>query len=69
MDREPRAGERVFWQSHGGVARGKVVRKLTSRTTIGAHTVAASSEHPEFLVETDEGKRAAHRKEALSAEG
>jgi hypothetical protein len=34
--------------------------------TIKGHKVAASAEKPEFLVETDEGKQAAHRAEALT---
>ena len=44
---------------------GKVVRKLTSPMTIKGHKVAASKDNPEYLVETDEGKRAAHKPDAL----
>lgn len=60
-----RKGTRVSWKSHGGTAEGKVVRKLTEPTTIKSHKVMASKDNPEFLVETDEGKRAAHKVEAL----
>jgi len=60
-----RKGTRVSWNSHGGTAEGKVVRKLTEPTTIKGHKAMASKENPEFLVETDEGKRAAHKAEAL----
>ena len=60
-----KSGQRVKWSSHGGEAEGKVVRKLTKPTTIKGHKVAASKENPEFLVETDDGKRAAHKAEAL----
>ena len=59
-------GDRVKWNSHGGTAEGKVVKKLTSPTKIKGHKVAASRDHPEYLVETDEGKQAAHKAEALT---
>lgn len=65
MDKDPRPGDKVTWNSHGGEAHGKVVRKLTHPTTIKGHKVAASADNPEFLVETDEGKRAAHKAAAL----
>jgi hypothetical protein len=60
-----KAGDAVEWNSHGGTARGKVKKKLTSRTTIKGHQVAASPDNPEFLVETDKGGQAAHKAEAL----
>ena len=60
-----KAGDAVEWNSHGGIARGKVKKKLTSRTTIKGHQVAASPENPEYLVETDKGGLAAHKPEAL----
>jgi len=58
-------GDKVSWKSHGGTAHGKVVKKLTSPTKIKSHKVAASSHNPEYLVETSEGKQAAHKPEAL----
>ena len=60
-----RAGAKVSWSSHGGTARGKVVKKLTSETDIKGHHVAASKDNPEYLVETEDGKRAAHKPSAL----
>ena len=60
-----RKGDKVSWKSHGGTAEGKVVRKVTAPMTIKGHKVAATKENPEFLVETDAGKRAAHKAEAL----
>jgi len=36
-----------------------------SPTRIKDHKVAASKDNPEFIVETDEGKRAAHKAGAL----
>jgi hypothetical protein len=65
MKREPERGEKVSWNSHGGEAHGKVVRKITHATTIKSHTVAASKDNPEFIVETGDGKRAAHKASAL----
>lgn len=66
MAKRLHVGERVSWKSHGGKAEGKVVKKLTGPATIKGHRVAASKDNPEFLVETDEGKRAAHKAEALT---
>jgi len=61
-------GDRVTWKSAGGTAQGKVVKKLTSSMMIKGHKVAASKDNPEYLVETDEGKQAAHKAEALKKE-
>ena len=60
-----KAGTKVSWSSHGGTAKGKVVKKLTSPTDIKGHHVAASKDNPEYLVETEDGKRAAHKPGAL----
>ena len=60
-----KAGDKVSWKSHGGEAHGKVVKKITSPTKIKSHKVAASKDNPEYIVETDEGKRAAHKPDAL----
>lgn len=61
-------GDTVSWKSHGGEAHGKVVRKQTEPTQIKGHKVAASPDKPQFIVETNEGKRAAHKAEALTKE-
>ena len=61
----PKTGEDVSWKSHGGEAHGKVVKKLTTPTKIKGHKVAASKINPEFLVETEDGKQAAHKAAAL----
>jgi hypothetical protein len=66
MAKQLKAGDRVSWSSHGGTAHGKVVRKVTSGMKIKGHKVAASKDNPEYLVETDEGKQAAHKAEALT---
>jgi hypothetical protein len=66
MAKELKPGDRVTWKSHGGTAEGKVVRKLISPTRIKGHKVAASTDNPEYLVETGEGKQAAHKPDALT---
>ena len=66
MAKQLKSGDQVSWRSHGGEAHGKVVKKVTSPMTIKGHRVAASKDNPEYLVETDEGKRAAHKAEALT---
>ena len=59
-------GDRVKWNSHGGQAHGKVVKKQTEPTQIKGHKVAASKDNPQLIVETDDGKRAAHKPAALT---
>ena len=66
MAEDLKAGDKVSWKSNGGEAHGKVVRKQTSETQIKGHKVAASEDNPQYIVETDEGKRAAHKAEALT---
>jgi hypothetical protein len=61
-----KTGDKVSWKSHGGTAHGKVVKKQTSPTDIKGHHVAASKDNPEYIVETNEGKRAAHKPGALT---
>ena len=65
MAKSVKVGDKVSWDSSGGHSTGKVVRKLTEPMTIKGHKVAASKDNPEYLVETDEGKRAAHKPGAL----
>ncbi len=63
-----KSGDKVSWKSHGGIAHGKVVKKQTSPTDIKGHHVAASKDNPQLIVETHEGKRAAHKAGALTKE-
>jgi hypothetical protein len=60
-----KSGDQVKWNSHGGTAEGKVVKKVTSETSIKGHKVKASKDDPQFIVETDGGKKAAHKPGAL----
>ncbi len=68
MPEDFKKGDKVKWKSHGGDAHGVVEKKQTSRTTIKGHTVAASPENPQFIVKTAEGKKAAHKADALTKE-
>jgi hypothetical protein len=65
MTDEPKNGQKVKWNSHGGEAHGKIVKKVTSPMMIKTHKVAASKDNPEFIVETESGSRAAHKAGAL----
>lgn len=68
MAKALKTGDAVSWKSHGGEAHGKVVRKITTPMRIKTHKVAASQDNPEYIVETEDGKRAAHKAEALTKE-
>jgi hypothetical protein len=68
MSEEFKKGDKVKWRSHGGDAHGVVEKKQTSRTAIKGHSVAASPENPQFIVKTAEGKKAAHKADALTKE-
>ena len=61
-----KAGDTVKWEHSQGTTEGKVVRKLTKPTSIKGHKVAASTDNPEYLVESEKtGARAAHKPDAL----
>ena len=63
---EFKKGDRVSWDTSQGRTTGTIVKKLTEPMEIDGHHVAASSENPEYLVETEESKkRAAHKPGAL----
>jgi Hypervirulence associated proteins TUDOR domain len=63
---DPKAGDRVSWKSGGGTAHGKVVKKQTTPTKIKTHKVKASKDEPQFIVENNEGRKAAHKAGALN---
>lgn len=65
-DKRFKPGDAVRWDHSQGATTGEVVRKLTSPTRIKGHKVAASKDHPEYLVESGKtGARAAHTPEEL----
>jgi len=55
----------VTWPSHGGTAHGKVVKTQTGRTHIKNRAVAATKDDPQYVVESDNGGKAAHKRRAL----
>jgi hypothetical protein len=65
MAKEPKAGDKVGWDSSGGHSVGKVVKKVTKPMAIKGHKVAASPNNPEYLVKSDKGGVAAHKASAL----
>ncbi len=66
MSNEFKAGDKVQWNSPQGVVHGTVKKKLTAHTAIKGHEVAASADHPEYLVVSDKtGAEAAHKASAL----
>ena len=65
-DKTFRQGDRVEWDSHGGKAVGKVLKKITTETEAGGRKVVASEEEPQYLVESEKsGGTAVHKPEAL----
>lgn len=59
-------GDAVEWETSQGKTSGTVKKKLTKPTDIKGHHVAASTENPEYLVESDKtGAEAAHKPAAL----
>jgi hypothetical protein len=64
--KELKKGDSVEWDTPQGKTHGTVERKVTSRTKIKGHTVAASDDNPEYIVKSAKsGKTAAHRPEEL----
>lgn len=59
-------GDRVSWKSHGGTAHGEVLSRQTRDTKIKGHQVRASEDDPQFIVESDNGGKAAHKPSALT---
>ena len=59
-------GDRVRWESGGGAAEGEVVRVARVSGRIGDFVYQAAADDPRYIVETDTGRRAAHKTEALT---
>ena len=59
-------GDHVSWQSHGTTTEGTVQRKITKETEASGRTVKASTDEPQYEVESDKsGKTAVHKPGAL----
>ena len=61
-----RVGDRVRWQSGARLLEGRVVKVAFESGRIGDFVYDASRDFPRYIVETDEGSRAARRAEELS---
>lgn len=62
-----KVGDHVSWHAAQGVVHGTIKKKLTAPIDIKGHHVAASSEHPQYLVVSDAtGAEAAHLESALT---
>ena len=62
---EFKKGDEVTWKSHGGTAHGHVEKKITSETKIKSHVAKATKDDPQYIVESDNGGKAAHKPDAL----
>lgn len=66
MTTELKKGDKVEWDTSQGKTHGEVVRKQTTETHIKSHKVAATKDHPQFIVKSAKsGKEAAHKPEEL----
>ena len=66
MSESLKKGDKVTWETSQGTTEGRVVRKQTSDTKIKSHTVRATKDDPQLIVESSKsGKRAAHKPDAL----
>lgn len=64
-ERRFKVGDRVKWDSSSGTSVGRVVKVATSSGKIKSFEFKASKDDPRYIVETDEGKHAAHKAEEL----
>ena len=62
MKNQPNSGDAVTWKNHNGTASGKVVKKQTTLTSIKGHKGTARKDSPQFIGDSDEGKRVARKK-------
>jgi hypothetical protein len=66
MAKKLKRGDKVRWNTSQGTTRGKVVRKLTSKTRVKGHTAKASRKRPQYLVKSSKsGATAAHKPSEL----
>lgn len=64
-EKEFKVGDKVTWSSSGGKSEGKVVKIAQTNGKIEDFEYKASKDDPRYIVETDEGKKAAHKAEGL----
>ncbi len=67
VSKQLKPGDSVEWETSQGKTAGTVRKKLTSKTKIKTHVVAASKDDPQYLVQsTKSGGVAAHKPSALN---
>ena len=66
---EFKKSDRVTWSSSGGGTTRKIVKKATSDGKIKDFEYTASPDEPKYIVETDDGKNAAHKAESFKKAG
>ena len=59
-------GDQVKWKSHGGEARGKIVRVAHTDGEVSGFRYQASKDDPRYIVELEGGQQVAHTADALS---
>ncbi len=66
MNRTPKPGETVRWNTPQGETEGAVEKIVTREAHVKGHVAKASQEHPEVLVSSNKsGKEAIHKPESL----
>ena len=60
-----KVGDRVTWSSSGGKSEGKIIKVARADGKIEDFEYKASKDDTRYIVETDEGKKAAHKAEGL----
>ena len=65
MEKSFNVGDRVKWMNGSSKAEGLIVRVAEESGRMGDFVYGASGDDPRYIVETEEGRRAAHRAEAL----
>lgn len=66
MGTKLKPGDKVEWNTSQGKIRGEIVERLAKPTHVKRHSVQASPDDPQYLVESGlTGARAAHKPRAL----
>ena len=70
MSDNVKKGDEVEWSSHGGTARGKVEKKITSDIEEAGRKVRTSADDPQYVVGSEKsGGAAVHKPDALRKQG
>jgi 2-hydroxychromene-2-carboxylate isomerase len=66
MSQHLKTGDRVSWNTPQRVTHGKIVRVISTHTTMDGRTIDASTSDPHYEVQSEKsGKHAVHRGDAL----